>query len=354
MPPKSWPYVKMYRAANGSDYAYFRPTGKRLEAKIGTPAFRAEYATAMAEWEADKALYAPVKPAKHSFAEIIADYTRSTDYARLAPESKRLYARQMDWMLSECGGSSIKQMTRKHVNAMLESRAQVGAGTHNIFLAVLRVVVRHAILTGIRQDDPTLKIRSLPMGEHRTWAPDEIAKFEARYPPETRERLAFSLGLFTGQRLGDIAKMTWADLDMQAGTIRVIQEKTGTKLTIPIHADLAEVIAAHRRDGIALVKQADGSRLSKSAFSTMMRKSFRATGLPSDCVFHGLRKSAAVRLAEVGCTTLEIAAVTGHKSLKEIERYTKGSDQIGLAKSAFGRLELSNRKNVVSKIKSSN
>lgn len=337
MPPKSWPYVKTYRTANGSDYAYFRPTGKRLVAKIGTPAFRAEYAAAMAEWEADKAIYAPVKPAKHSFAEIIADYTRSTDYARLAPESKRLYARQMAWLLDRCGHSLVTQMTREHINAMLWNRAQVGAGTHNIFLAVLRVIIRHAILLGIRPDDPTLKIRSLPMGEHRTWTPEEIALFNSHYPPETRERLAFALGLFTGQRLGDIAKMTWADLDMQAGTIRVIQEKTGTKLTIPIHADLAEVLAKHRRDGIALVKQADGSRLSKSAFSTAMRKAFRSIGLPSDCVFHGLRKSAAVRLAEVGCTTLEIAAVTGHKSLKEIERYTKGSNQLNLAKAAMGK-----------------
>ena len=56
------------------------------------------------------------------------------------------------------------------------------------------------------------------------------------------------------------------------------------------------------------------------------------------CTFHGLRKTASVRLAEAGCTPHEIAAITGHASLKEIERYTKTAERKRLAASAMNKV----------------
>ena len=50
-------------------------------------------------------------------------------------------------------------------------------------------------------------------------------------------------------------------------------------------------------------------------------------GLPDDCVMHGLRKTATETLAELDCSSLVIASMTGHRSLKEIERYTREADQ---------------------------
>src|SRR5262249_12573378 len=56
------------------------------------------------------------------------------------------------------------------------------------------------------------------------------------------------------------------------------------------------------------------------------------------CVFHGLRKAACTRLADAGCTAHQIAAISGHKTLKEVERYTKGADQARLARAAMERI----------------
>lgn len=61
-------------------------------------------------------------------------------------------------------------------------------------------------------------------------------------------------------------------------------------------------------------------------------------GLPKRCVTHGLRKAAARRLAEAGCTANEIAAITGHATLVEVSRYTKAAEQRKLAQSAMKRL----------------
>jgi integrase len=46
---------------------------------------------------------------------------------------------------------------------------------------------------------------------------------------------------------------------------------------------------------------------------------------------HGLRKAAARRLAEAGCSASVIASITGHASLQEVQRYVAGADQMRLA-----------------------
>lgn len=65
-------------------------------------------------------------------------------------------------------------------------------------------------------------------------------------------------------------------------------------------------------------------------------------GIPG-CSAHGLRKSAARRLAEAGCTMHEIMAITGHKSLKEVERYTRAVDQRANADVAMRKVQQTHR-----------
>jgi integrase len=64
----------------------------------------------------------------------------------------------------------------------------------------------------------------------------------------------------------------------------------------------------------------------------------RRGGLPKHCTAHGLRKAACRRLAEAGCSTHEIMAISGHVTLAEVERYTKAANQARLAKRAMARV----------------
>jgi site-specific recombinase XerD len=57
------------------------------------------------------------------------------------------------------------------------------------------------------------------------------------------------------------------------------------------------------------------------------------------CSAHGLRKATAAALAEAGATAHEIAAVTGHMSLEEIERYTRAARKRKLADTAIAKLK---------------
>jgi integrase/recombinase XerD len=52
-----------------------------------------------------------------------------------------------------------------------------------------------------------------------------------------------------------------------------------------------------------------------------------------------LRKATAAALAEAGASTHEIAAVTGHMSLEEVERYTRAVRKKKLADAAMAKLK---------------
>jgi integrase len=73
-------------------------------------------------------------------------------------------------------------------------------------------------------------------------------------------------------------------------------------------------------------------------FSEQFRQWCNAAGLPQHCVFHGLRKLGCTRLADAGCTVHEIAAWSGHLTLREVERYTKAADRKRNARAALGKV----------------
>ena len=195
-----------------------------------------------------------------------------------------------------------------------------------------------AVNTGLRPDDPTqgVKLPKVKAGEIHTWTEDEIAQYETYHPVGSAARLAFALLLYTGQRGSDVRKMVWTEI---AGTtIRVAQQKTGTKLVLPLHPELQRLLALAPRKQATILATELGAAFSPKGFGNFVSAAIRSADLSTRCKAHGLRKAAARRLADAGCTTKQIAAITGHKSLAEIERYTRAADQERLAQEAVAKL----------------
>ena len=94
------------------------------------------------------------------------------------------------------------------------------------------------------------------------------------------------------------------------------------------------------KGGKLMLTTSFGKEFSDKGFSNYMAERIGQANLPDRCVTHGLRKAAARCLAEAGCSSKEIASITGHTTLKEIERYTKAAEQRKLAVSAMARLPL--------------
>jgi integrase len=122
------------------------------------------------------------------------------------------------------------------------------------------------------------------------------------------------------------------------GTIRVRQEKTKNELTIPIHDDLRAVLAGTPRGHLIFIINDRGTPYTAGGFGGWFKLACRRAGL-DHCNAHGLRHAAARRLADAGCSTHEIASVTGHRSLAEVARYAAAADQKRLAAKAMAKVK---------------
>src|SRR5262249_16488000 len=107
-----------------------------------------------------------------------------------------------------------------------------GAGI--IVLKRMRTLLRYAMDIGWRESDPTARVRAFKSIEIHTWTESEISQFELRWPIGTKQRLAFDLLLYTGQRGSDVARIA---RPAAGEKIRVVQQKTGAPLTITVHPE---------------------------------------------------------------------------------------------------------------------
>jgi integrase len=168
---------------------------------------------------------------------------------------------------------------------------------------------------------------------YHTWTESEISQFEARHPIGTKARLALALGLYTAQRRGDVVRM--GRQHIRDGELTVRQNKTGAVLAIPVLPELATIIDATPTGHLTFLVTKTGKSYGAGDFSETFRGWCDAAGLPPECSFHGLRKAALTRLADAGKTLHQIAAVSGHKTLTEVGRYTRAADQRRLAREAL-------------------
>ena len=197
--------------------------------------------------------------------------------------------------------------------------------------------MRHAVEIGMRADDPTRDVRKVPTAKsegYHSWTEGEIEQFERHHPVGSRARLAFALLLYTGQRRSDVVRMGRQHLSDNAICVR--QVKTGREVWVPVHEALAPILAIAATNLTFLLTD-QGKPYTAAGFGNWFRDQCQAAGLHG-CSAHGLRKAAARRLAEAGCSTHEIAAITGHASLKEVARYTEAVDRRRLAQSAMAKV----------------
>ncbi len=163
----------------------------------------------------------------------------------------------------------------------------------------------------------------------------EVSQFIARHPIGSRAYLALALLLYSGQRRSDVVGMGWQHV--RKNKIAVRQQKTNTPLLIPIVPALAQALEAVPRSNFTFLLTERGAAFTAAGFGNWFRDRCNEAGL-RQCSAHGLRKLAATRLAEAGCSEREIMALAGHRSVSEESRYVKAAEQSRLAEQAMDRV----------------
>ncbi len=271
-----------------------------------------------------------------SVSAMAVGYMGSAAFYNLAPTSQTQYRRILEGLRRDYGNRSLATLARKHVVMMLGAKAETPVAARD-FLRCLRLLVHYAISVGVRQDDPTAGVRvKMPKSDgFRSWTEEDIAAFEVAYPLGTKPRLALALLLGTAARCADVVRLGRGNV--RGGALHMSQQKTGAALAIPVTATLAEAInAAAPSDAIVFLVNEHGRAFTARGFSKWFVKQCERVGLKGLSA-HGLRKAACRRLAEAGCSANEIAAISGHASLREVERYTRAADQARMARNAVAR-----------------
>jgi integrase len=333
------PYVKEQRDRHGRAYWYFRRNGRywRLPGKAHSEEWMAAYHEAKAASEPKAPLVEnPAVYPPQSMGALILEYQASPEWRGLKPASKRVYGYVLGWLIKKGGQRPVALIRRKHIKKWRDARSET-PGMANMVVSVARTLMAFAVDNEHRDDNPALRIKLFRLGEHRAWTPEELMAFEHRWPAGTMQRRAYALARYTGQRCGDLAAMTRAH--RRGGMIRVVQQKTGAELWVAEHRELMAELGRGEQGHMSLLTKADGGSFDGEGLSPWFADAIENAGLPDDCVMHGLRKVAARDLADAGCSEHEIMSVTGHKSLAEVQRYTKAADQKRLAKAAILKLE---------------
>jgi integrase/recombinase XerD len=327
---------------HGNVRLYFRRKGRpkiRLTGLPGTEEFINAYQAAMANnGEAPRQTRSV---ARGSFRYVCQAYFASPSFKALDSKTRNWRRRALDSICEKHADKPVALMRPKHVRALRDERADT-PGAANIRLKALRALFRWAVEADEAPHDPTRdvsKIQYRPTGFH-SWSMEEVEAYEKHHSVGTKARLAMAILLYTACRREDAVRLGLQHI--RNGRAQYVQAKnehrSPVSIDIPVHTDLAAIIGATPSGHLTLLATEYGRPFTPAGFGNAFKDWCRQANLPH-CSAHGLRKAMASRLAERGATAHQIMSVTGHRSLEEVERYTRAARQAKLADSAMEKLK---------------
>jgi integrase len=330
---------------HGNVRLYFRRKGQRKIRLSGTPGseeFMEIYKKALSGSVPAATKRSPQRSnASHgSLRWICQEYYKSAEFRQLDLRTQRVRRNILEDLCRDNGDKPVSRMEPRYVRMLRDERSNRPEAA-NALLKAIRQVFAYGIAIDIVFRNPAKEVPYLHSGSQgfHSWTPDEITTFEKHHAIGTTARLAFGLLLYTGQRRSDVVQ--FGRQHVRNSWLKFIQHKNRKKrpvtLEIPLIAELQRVIDGSPCGDLTFLVTKFGGPFTANGFGNKFRQWCNEAGL-SHCSAHGLRKAAAARLAELGATEHEIMAVTGHRTSKEVIRYTQAARQKVLAGRAMARL----------------
>jgi integrase len=272
--------------------------------------------------------------------------------AERKPSTLESYEKSIEKFLEFLGHDAeldISLLTKTHITAFRNNLVQkVGPGTVNFDLSIIKMLFRTARRDGYILENPAEFVDPVREDGHNSRRPFTILEIRRILKVADDEWTSLVLfGLYTGQRLGDLARLTWDNIDLARGEIRLITGKTGKRLILPIagplrnhlenlptsntpgaplHPKALDVIV--KRQGrvgalsnqfVELLSQV-GLREQRSHQSTGRGRSSRRK--QSEVSFHCFRHTAVSLLKDAGIPEAVVMEMVGHNSKQMSAHYT--------------------------------
>jgi integrase len=242
--------------------------------------------------------------------------------------------------------------------------SKVSAKTANHGLKCIKMVFKSAKRDGAISEDPSEfvdTVRKEQGVKKQAFSMDQLRSIFTVADEEWRSMIYF--GLYTGQRLADIANLTWSNIDKARGELRLTTRKTGKVLILPLATPLLARIKKlpsssdpgaplHPNAYAILQKEGKSSSLSNqfadllAAAGLREKKSHKKSQdrtlnrrIVEPLSFHSLRRTATTFMHEAGIPQAVVQAMIGHDSAAVHELYVSvGSDALKKAAEALPEL----------------
>lgn len=240
-------------------------------------------------------------------------YYGSPKFHKYDQSTKAWQRRALDRICKNHGAKPVAMLTSKYVRKLRDELiATPAAAKHR--LKALRALFGWAVEEEETDSNPTIGVKAIEYKSdgHHTWTIEEVEKYEQRHPIGTQARLAMALLLYTSWRREDAVRL--GQQHIQNGRFLYRQAKNEDRspvdMDIPVHADLAAIIAATPSQHLTFLVTAYGKSFSENGFGNKFKDWCRQADLPH-CSAHGLRKATAARLAERGQPSMRLCRSPG-------------------------------------------
>jgi integrase len=303
-----------------------------VDSDPNSPEFMSAYTAALRGERVDDAIAAvTARGGSGTVVNAIEQFLNSTTFKGSADGTQAQRRPILKSVARLVGKLPLVKMDEGWVLRWLETASTANAKANRF--AALKAFTKWAVDMKFIAEDPCtgIKVKTAKSDGHHTWILEEIEQYRARHPVGTMARLALELLLTATARRGD--GIALGRQHVRNGWLVYTQEKNRKRkpmtVEIPIPASLAAAIEAcpSPPEALTFLTNEWGRPFGKKSFNTQFRKWCDEAGLPERCVPHGLRKGGATLMGNSGCTVHEIAAVTGHRTLKEVQRYTEAYDR---------------------------
>jgi integrase len=314
-------------------YYYAWKGGPRLHGEPGTPEFVASYHTAIT---AKKTAPTGV------LLGLLQAYQASTEFTDLRDRTRADYVKQIKLIEEKFGDLPLVALNNARMRSIFlawrDDLAKKSRRQADYAWTVLARVLSWSKHRGLITQNPCERGGRVYRGNRaeQVWTEDDESAFMRVAPAHLH--LPVLLALWTGQREGDLLRLTWSAYDGQ--TIRLKQSKTGVRVVIPVGSPLKIALdRTQQRSPVILVTE-KGRPWTADGFRSSFAKARAKAGIVG-LTFNDLRGTAVTRLALAGATEAEIATITGH-SLRDVRsildsHYLNRDPALGL--SAIHKLE---------------
>lgn len=242
------------------------------------------------------------------------------------------------WKRHPLAKRSMASLQGKDIAAYRDQRLkEVAPNTVRHELALLSHVFTIAVkewgLDGLINPVRQIRIPKSPPGRDRRLLPGELERILTASGSSLLPDIA-RIALETGMRQAEIAGMTWDMVDLKKRTMTLLETKNGEKRIVPLSLEAIRILSG-------LTRRIDGKVWGVKSLTVAVswrRAVFRARLVyEKECeekkespdpvflvniTFHDLRHEATSRLFEKGFNVMEVASITGHKTLQMLKRYT--------------------------------